>query len=194
MSGLPSPRFRFVIDAGDDAAEALLRARGLRFVRHFLHMQIDLGGPFDPGPTPEGIEITVVEPSADLAAVHAVIDEAFADHWDHDPELYERWAEEYTSTPSYDPTLWLLAKERGRPVGALTASVLGDRGWVGDLAVLAPYRGRGIGAALLRRSLTSFSRRGLRRAVLSVDAENPATALYERAGMRVVSRWDVWER
>ena len=32
--------------------------------------------------------------------------------------------------------------------------------------------------------------------ILSVDAENTtgATALYERVGMRVVDRWDIWER
>ena len=32
--------------------------------------------------------------------------------------------------------------------------------------------------------------------LLVVDAENAtgATVLYEKAGMRVVKRWDVWER
>jgi mycothiol synthase len=196
MAGLPSPRFRFVIDVGDRAAEAMLQARGLRLVRHFWHMQIDFAGPFEPGSAPERIEISGIEPANDLPAVHAVLDEAFADHWDHHPEPFDRWAEEYTSVARYDPTLWLLATEGGQPVGALTGSVQGDRGWVGDLGVLAPYRGRGIGAALLRRALATFSRRELRRVVLSVDAENPtgATALYEHVGMRVVSRWDVWER
>ena len=31
---------------------------------------------------------------------------------------------------------------------------------------------------------------------MAVDAESPtgATALYERAGMRLVKRWDLWER
>ena len=196
MAGLPSPRFRHAIDAGDRAAEGLLRARSLRLVRHFWHMQIDFAGPFEPGSAPQGIEITGIEPADDLPAVHAVLDEAFADHWDHHSEPFDRWAEEYTDVARYDPTLWLLARDEGRPVGALTGSVQGDRGWVGDLGVLAPWRGRGIGAALLRRSLATFSRRGLRRVVLSVDAENPtgATALYEHVGMRVVQRWDVWER
>ena len=32
--------------------------------------------------------------------------------------------------------------------------------------------------------------------MLNVDAENPtgATALYERVGMRIIKRWDLWER
>jgi mycothiol synthase len=41
-----------------------------------------------------------------------------------------------------------------------------------------------------------FADRGVRRVILNVDAENStgATALYERAGMRVINRWDLWER
>lgn len=111
-------------------------------------------------------------------------------------EPFGRWAEEQTGSPSYDPTLWLLAKAGGQPVGALTGHVWGDRGWVDDLGVLAPCRGRGAGAALLRRSFAIFAGRGVRRVILNVDAGNTtgATALYERAGMRVINRWDVWER
>jgi ribosomal protein S18 acetylase RimI-like enzyme len=50
--------------------------------------------------------------------------------------------------------------------------------------------------ALLRRSFAMFAGRGVRRVILNVDAGNAtgATALYERAGMRVVNRWDLWER
>jgi mycothiol synthase len=196
LAGLRSARFRHAVNAGDHAAAAMLRARGLRLVRHFWHMQIDLAGRFEPGPSPEGIEITAVEPDDDLRAIHAVLQEAFADHWDHRPEPFDRWAEELTGSPSYDPTLWLLAKEAGKPVGALTGAVLGDRGWVDYLGVLAPHRGRGIAAALLRRSFAAFARRGIRPVTLAVDAENPtgATALYERVGMRVVKQWDWWER
>ncbi len=146
MAGLPCPRFRFVITVGDDAAKAMLRARGLRLVRHFWHLQIDLVGPFEPGPPPAGIKITGIEPSSDLTTVHAVLTGSFVDHWDFHPEPFDRWAEEYTSAPSYDPTLWLLANEGGRPVGALTGSVQGDRGWVGSLGVVL----QGAGCCLTR--------------------------------------------
>jgi ribosomal protein S18 acetylase RimI-like enzyme len=196
LAGLHAPRFRHAINAGDHAAAAMLQGRGLRPVRHFWHMQIDLTGPIEPGPAPEGSEITGIESPDDLPAIHAVLDEAFADDWGHHPEPFDRWAEDQTGSPSYDPTLWLLATEGGQPVGALTANVWGDRGWVDHLGVLTPCRGRGIGAALLRRSFAMFAGRGVRRVLLNVDAENPtrATALYERVGMRVVWRWDLWER
>ena len=63
-------------------------------------------------------------------------------------------------------------------------------------AVLGSHRGRGVGSALLRRAFATFTDRGLRRVRLNVDAENVtgATAVYERVGMRVVNRWDLWER
>jgi mycothiol synthase len=196
LAGLPAPRFWHAINGGDRAAAAMLRARGLRPVRYFWHMGVDLAEGFDPGPAPAGIQIDGIDPRVRLPAVHAVVDEAFADHWGHHPEPFDRWAQEHTGSPSYDPTLWLLATEAGRPVGALTASVSGGRGWVDRLGVLAPDRGRGIAVALLRRSFATFAGRGLRQVLLNVDAENPtgATRLYERVGMRVVNRWDLWER
>jgi mycothiol synthase len=196
LAGLTSARFRHAINAGDHAAAAMLAARGLRPVRHFWHMQIDLTGPFGPGPVPEGVEITGVDPASQLPAIHAILDEAFADHWGHHSEPFDRWAEEQTGSPSYDPALWLLATSHGQPVGALTGHVADDRGWVDNLGVLPPCRGRGIGMSLLHRSFATFASRGARRVILNVDAENAtgATALYERSGMRVISRWDLWER
>jgi mycothiol synthase len=195
LDGVPSPRFRHAITAGDVAAATMLDRRGLRMVRHFWHMQIDLAGPTDPGPAPMGIEIDGVDPDEDLPAIHAILEEAFADDWGDHPEPFDGWIEELASSPS-DVTLWLLARDRGTLVGVLTARAGDEIVWVTWLAVLASHRGRGIGAALLRRSFASFAARGLRRVRLNVDAENPtgATGLYERVGMRVVNRWDLWER
>jgi mycothiol synthase len=197
LVGLPAARFRHAAGGGDRAAAALLRARGLRPVRHFWHMRIDLAEGFgELGPAPAGVRIGGIDPGVDLPAVHAVVEAAFADHWGHHPEPFDRWALERTGSPGYDPTLWLLATAAGRPVGALTASVSGGRGWVDEVGVLAAARGRGIAAALLRRSFATFAGRGLRQVLLNVDAANPtgATRLYERVGMRVVNRWDLWDR
>jgi mycothiol synthase len=196
LTGLPEPLFRHAASGGDRAAAAMLHDRGLRLVRHFWHMRIEVTEGFAPGPVPQGIRIRGIDPAVDLPAVHQVVEAAFADHWGHHPEPFDRWARELTGSPSYDPTLWLLATDADRPVGALIGSVSGGRGWVDQLGVLAPDRGRGIAAALLRRSFATFAGRGLRQVLLNVDAENPtgATRLYERAGMRVVTRWDLWER
>ena len=64
------------------------------------------------------------------------------------------------------------------------------------LTVRPPWRGRGLGTALLRQSFRAFAERGARRVGPSVDAENTTGAvdLYERAGMRAVRRSDVFEK
>lgn len=197
LQAAPPPlRFRHSINAGDEAATSMLRARGLHPVRHFWHMQIDVVEPFEPGDEPEGIEIDAIAPNEDLSPVHTVLAEAFADDWGYHPEPFDRWVEHAAGGPNFDPTLWLLARNDREPVGALTATVFGVNGWVGELGVRPSHRGRGIGAALLRRSFAAFADRGFRHVALNVDAGNPtgATALYERVGMRVVNRWTLWER
>jgi len=195
-AGLPSGRLRHVVNAGDTAAADLLLASGLHLVRHFWHMQIDLPVQVDPGTVPDGIGIGGIDPATDLPLVKTVVDEAFADHWEYHPEPYGQWVAGHTGRPAYDPGLWLLATDAGQPAGALIGHVSDDQGWVEYIAVLAASRGRGVGAALLRRSFAMFAGRGIRRVVLAVDAQNAtgATALYERVGMRVVGRFDWWER
>lgn len=78
-------------------------------------------------------------------------------------------------------------------------SVTGEsdaEGWISFLGVLSAFRGRGIGGALLRRLFMKLADRGVERVIVNVDAANPnqATGVYERAGMNVVKRWDLWER
>ena len=122
--------------------------------------------------------------------------EAFADDPGDHPEPFDEWSEGHLARPTYDPTLWFVARDRGAVVAAAIARASDDGGWVDWLAVLPTHRSRGIGHALLRRAFATFAARGLRRVLLNVDAENVtgATAVYERAGMRVVNRWDLWER
>jgi mycothiol synthase len=196
LTDVPAGRFRHAINAKDGEAAQILRAHGLRPVRHFWHMQIDLPGSVESGPSPAGISIVGVLPPDDLPVVHALLGEAFVDHWGDFPGPYDRWLQEETSNPGYDPNLWLLAKDGARPVGVLIATLGDDRGWVEYLAVAASHRGRGIAAALLRRSFASFAAQGVSRALVSVDAENAtgATGVYERVGMHTVKSWDMWER
>jgi mycothiol synthase len=196
LDGVASPQFRHAITAGDAAAAGMLGRRGLQPVRHFWHMQIDLTDPIEPAPAPAGVDIGGIDPAEDLPVIHAILEEAFVDDSGDHPEPFDEWVAGLETSPTHDPTLWLLARDEATPVGVLAASAGDEGGWVDWLAVLASHRGRGIGAALLRRSFASFSARGLRRVRLNVDADNRtgATGVYERVGMRVVNRWDLWER
>jgi ribosomal protein S18 acetylase RimI-like enzyme len=67
---------------------------------------------------------------------------------------------------------------------------------VGELGVLRPWRRRGLGRALLLQAFAAFRERGLGRAGLGVDAESLTGAhrLYESAGMRVSTRFDILEK
>jgi ribosomal protein S18 acetylase RimI-like enzyme len=72
----------------------------------------------------------------------------------------------------------------------------GDRelGWIQSLGVISRYRRRGLGEALLRSAFRELHARGMRAVGLGVEAENATGALrlYERVGMRQVSRLDNW--
>jgi ribosomal protein S18 acetylase RimI-like enzyme len=127
--------------------------------------------------------------------VHAVLEEAFGDHWGHQEQPFERWTADNASGPSYDPSLWRLAWREGRLAGVVIAVILEGRGWITLLGVERASRGRGVAALLLRHAFGALADRGVRSAYLAVDAENPtgATVLYENVGMRVVKRWDLWE-
>lgn len=82
-------------------------------------------------------------------------------------------------------THWLALVD-GEPVGC--ARLLPD-GWIGRMAVLPAWRGRGIGRALLGAALAAARERGHRTVRLS--AQLHAAAFYARAGF-VVSG-DVYE-
>ena len=76
--------------------------------------------------------------------------------------------------------LHLLAEDaRGRPIG--TGRLLPD-GHIGRMAVLEPWRGRGVGTALLRALMEEGRKRGFEQLVL--NAQVSAIPFYERAGFR----------
>jgi mycothiol synthase len=197
LRGLPGAVLHTAVTDTDTAGAALVRSHGFAHVRTFRHLRIDLdGSPRDPGEPPPGIEVAGIEPDRDLRRVHAIFVEAFSGEWGYRVVPFEEWFGNEVEVPSFDPSLWLLATAGDEAAGALTGVVWGDRGWVGELGVLAPWRGRGIASALLRRAFATFAARGLPRVMLNVDSENStgAVRLYERVGMRTARAWDVYEK
>jgi mycothiol synthase len=189
-------RVRQSVGDVDVVAPEMLRARGFERVRSYRHMEIDLGGYAARVDAPAGIEIRTIDLERDLRKVHETLTDAFRDEWGHHNQPFEEWRTHHLEARDFDPSLWLLATEDGEPVGALGGVVSGDRGWIFEVGVRAPWRGRGIGSAMLRRSFATFADRGLPLVTLNVDSENPtgAVGVYERAGMRAVRGWDVYER
>jgi len=185
----------------DTAPSRFLRARGYAFVRCFLRMRIDLDGP-PPAPLwPEGIAVAGFEQGSDERAYYDCIEEAFEDHWHHFTRSLDDWvAHKISEERDYDGSLWFRAMDGDRVAGAVIARPRAmeekEAAWVSDLAVRRPWRGRGIGEALLLHEFGVLYGRGARAIMLAVDADSPtgATRLYERVGMRVVRRIDVFEK
>ncbi len=107
-----------------------------------------------------------------------------------------QWRLAKVADARFDPALWIVAREGGEVCGvALCMPQTFGMGFVESLAVRAPWRRRGVGAALLGEALARLWRAGERSVGLGVDADNPAAIrLYERAGMRIAWRAVPYER
>jgi len=178
---------------------ALAESRGYRYVRSSLTMQIELTDAPSPSPLPAGIAVRTYR-DEDAEPLRAALNEAFVDGRNWHAVSATNFREFYLRARGFDPELWLLAFDGTELVGFSLAygGRAGDPelGWVGTLGVRRPWRRRGLGEALLRRSFAALYDRGFRRIGLGVDAENPmgARRLYERAGMHEIRRQDRWER
>lgn len=178
--------------------KAALEQAGYRLIRHSYRMRIDLGGLEERPTWPDGVEVRTYR-AGDERLFYDVHEEAFADHWEHERSPYEEWAHWLLEPPMFEPELWFVAEEDGRPAGIAINHLrpeLPGVGWVQILGVLRPWRRRGLGRALLLQAFHAFRDRGLREAGLGVDAESltGATRLYESVGMRVFSRSDIYEK
>jgi len=80
-------------------------------------------------------------------------------------------------------------------IGGIDYQVSREAGTLWQLAVLPALQSRGLGTLLVRAAEQRISNRGLRRAELAVEEDNPrARALYERLGYAVYGREpDVWD-
>jgi mycothiol synthase len=174
--------------AGDVRAHRLFEQCGMRELRRYYRMMIELDEPPPPAVFPDGLSVETFDPDH-ARAFHDALIEAFADEWGFVAMSFEDWRElRLVKDPDYDPTLWFLVRD-GDEIAAVMRNEP-DRsgaGFVGALGVRKPWRKRGIALALLYHAFGEFHRRGKRRVALGVDAENPtgATRLYERAGMHV---------
>ena len=183
---------------GDPKAPKLLATRGYTMLRTYHRMIVDLE-PGIPSPSwPDGLELRPFDPDRQARQLKGALDEAFADEWGHERRDYDPWAERVLGVPQFDPELILVVWDGGE-IAAMAVDYqkrLGDWGLISLLGVRPGWRRQGLGLSLLRESFRRFAERGETTAALGVDSENPtgATRLYERAGMRILWRADVWRK
>lgn len=182
-----------VFALGDDtAAHELLEVRGYREVRRFWEMVIDLEAEPAVPVLPEPLVLDEFR-EGDERPFHHATTESFEDHWEwHGPPFDEWWEMRRDD----DHSVWFVVRD-GEEIAAVARNeARQSAGYVGLLGVRRPWRGRGLGKALLYRTFAEFWRRGLTRVTLGVDAESPtgATKLYEGVGMHVESENVVFEK
>ena len=176
------------------SAIRLFEAEGYQQVRTFYQMRLELDQQVDVPPLPDGLSLRPYEPSRDAYALYEAFQDAFSDHWGFERDSFEEFEHYILQHPKTDPSLWLLAYDGDEIAGYCLNRRFGDEdprmGWIWELGVRRPCRRRGLGYALLKRSLALFQSLGYPRAGLGVDSASltHATALYERAGMHVHSR------
>jgi mycothiol synthase len=190
----PLTKLHTSIHAADAATRALLQHEGFKVIRHHWHMRITMEEPPPPAVVPDGIVIRPFVLGQDEHVFYETNEASFADHWGHVPQPYENWAPQYASD-DFDPSLWLLAWDGDQVAGAAQCRYRAHLGWVRLLGVRRPWRGRGIGMALLKHAFALFYSRGRASVGLGVDASSPtgANRLYERAGMRPVHSFESYE-
>jgi ribosomal protein S18 acetylase RimI-like enzyme len=196
----PDGVLRAVCDSTDRRLAVVLAERGYTAIRASYRMLIELPGRTFTPVLPADSSIRVAGGPEEDELLHSLGQRSFADHWGFVPSPLEEWRHWMRNVGEPDPTLWFVAEVGDEPAGISlcrpTMHGNPDGGWVSTLGVLPSFRGRGLGTALLVHSFAELQRRGRTRVGLGVDAENTtgAVRLYERAGMRVVRRWDTWER
>jgi len=118
-------------------------------------------------------------------------------HEDMDPFLHlasaenwicDRW--EFAFLLRHFPQGCLAARMDDAPVAFITSIKYGKSGWVGNLVVRKELRGKGIGSALMKRTLATLVDAGAR--TIWLTASEAGKSIYERSGFIVadmVKRW-----
>jgi mycothiol synthase len=168
----------------DDARRTLYGRRGYEHIRTFLRLERGLSGPVERPVWPAGVEMRIFRRDQDEAAVHAAGEEAFRDHFRPSEMDLDEWLEFRFVRGDLDLALWLIAWEGEQVAGAALAFETPEGGYIDELFVRRPWRGRGLGRALLLAACAELRRRGQTLAYLGVDSDNPtgATRLYGSAG------------
>ncbi len=158
-------------------AESLFARSGLRrtfaetVMRHDLHHIPRVA-------RPDGLTVAAFDEQTE-ADFAAAISAALADQEGFGEHTAPQWLADERESPTFRPDdSRVVLDAEGMPVGF----VLVSDGWIDLVGVAPAWRGRGLGAHLVARSLRALRKAGASEAWLCVSVVNPARALYERLG------------
>ncbi|MFD7999552.1 GNAT family N-acetyltransferase [Streptomyces mirabilis] len=177
-------------------AHDLIAAEGWTIVHSYTRLSIDLGTTEfrEPAQPPLGVRLRFAADDQDRRAVHSVLENALAGHWNHRRHTFAEFDRDQRQRDGYDPALWWLAEVDGSCAGAVIARDPSERAWIAWLGVLDAYRGGGIGTQLLRTVFRLLRDRGHHSVGVDVDTHNTVGALnvYRAAGMSERGTADQW--
>jgi ribosomal-protein-alanine N-acetyltransferase len=129
----------------------------------------------------QGFRVDPLDGDADLDGVLAVEAESFTNPWTR--EMYAWELQNRTVCHIY-----IVRTPECTVAGFCAFWLVFDEIHINNVALRPPFRGRGIGSALLRHVVAEARRLGARRATLEVRASNVAARrLYERLGFYVAA-------
>lgn len=129
---------------------------------------------------------------ADAPAVHAVIEDAFAEWPGRVRRSYDDWRVVNIDREGARPGDFLVAKAGGEVIGAAIVHDSDGTTWIPQLAVRADRRGEGVAQELLAQAFEAGRRRGCATGELSTSELTGALGLYQRLGMRIVAEFQTW--
>ncbi|MFI2208650.1 GNAT family N-acetyltransferase [Streptomyces sp. NPDC020141] len=175
---------------------ALLARRGWRTVRRYHVLTRPLDPAADPVPAPpEGLTLRDCRAEADRRIAHALVQETFADHFDHHERGYEQWLGDLGELVDWS-LVWIASFEgKGDIAVMVTSNHRTAHAWVNNLGVREEARGRGVAGHLLRHAFGVYAGLGRDTLGLGVDTANETGALrlYEAHGMTQHFAADTWE-
>jgi mycothiol synthase len=175
----------------DAAAAELLGARGYEPVHRDWVLRMDPDVPLTRHALPSDVTIGTYT-NDDAPAVHAVIEDAFAE-WDgRVRRSYEDWRAVIVDRDGADPAHFRVARAGGEIVGVATVHDSAGTTWIPQLAVRADRRHQGIAQELLAEAFAAGRQRGCATGELSTSGLTGALGLYQRLGMRIVAEFQTW--
>ncbi len=196
------PYLLLYVPPGDTPGRWFVEARGFAYRASLYWMERPAD---EPCPVPEfPAEVVARAWDSRRDAIPTLVDLANATFADHPTPV--SWTEAVIraahDAPDFDPRDILLvapAGEPGRPIAfcraRLYASDEPPYGEVKLIGVLPPWRGRGLGRALLRWGVRHLQDRGVPTVSLAVSAANEhALRMYEAHGFRRAVEWPQWSR
>jgi mycothiol synthase len=199
---LGHPYLLLYVPPGDTPGRRFAEARGFRYQASLFWMQRPDAEPCPAPAFPPHVVVRTWDDARDsIPDLTALLNGAFADH-----PTPVGWTEAVIAaahaSPEFDAGDILLVAPADDPDRAIafcrTRLYPGDERPYGEvklIGVLPPWRGRGLGRALLRWGVRRLQGRGVPTISLAVAAGNEhALRLYEAHGFRRVIEWPQWSR